>query len=161
MSFFTQIVAIPVWLLVLIIGGMIPLFVQLYKIVVQYRRDEIAREEHAQEERDNLVRWKLSTLSKSVSPGTSSADIAKEKSKEKKADILHVLKIMTEEGDKGMLLKAVADRLNMKTSKVQQAMQRLIDKKLVEEVVGVSGTKYYLTEVGKKYCLKKGFTKAE
>lgn len=161
MSFFTQTVAIPVWLLLLIIGGMIPLLVRLYKNVVQYRRDAIAREEHAQEERDNLVRWKLSTLSKSISPGTAAVDAAKEKSKEKKADILHVLTIMAEEGDKGMLLKAVADRLDIKTSKVQQAMQRLVDKKLVEEVVGVSGTKYYLTEVGKKYCLKKGFIKVE
>ena len=155
MSFLTETVAIPVWLLILIIGGLIPLVVKLIKLFKINKREEISREE-----RDNKVRWKLKTLRKSASPSKTTADVAKEKSREKKIDILYVLKIMAEEGDKGLLLKTAEDRLKIGISKVQQAMKQLINKKLVEEVVGVSGTKYYLTELGNNYCMKKGITKS-
>lgn len=152
MSFLTETVAIPVWLLILIICGLIPLTVKLVKVFKTNKREEISREE-----RDNKVRWKLMTLRQAASPGKTTTDVAKEKSREKKIDILFVLKVMAEEGDKGLLLKTAEDRLKIGASKVQKSMQQLIDKKLVEEVIGVSGTKYYLTEVGKKYCVKKGF----
>ncbi len=152
MSFLIETVAIPVWLLIILIGGMIPLAVKLYKV---FRRDK--QEEKEREARDSEIIMKLKTLRKSAEPSQPVPDVDREKSKEKKTDILHVLMIMAVEGDKGMLLRAIADRMEISTSKVQQAMQKLIDKELVEEVTGVSGTKYYLTEVGKHYCSKKGF----
>ena len=160
MSFLTETVAVPVWLLILLIGGIIPLLVKAYKAFIRFKRGDITREEQAKAERDNLVLMKLRTLKKSAAPSKSVADVAKEKSKEKKTDILHVLQIMAVEGDKGTLLRTVSDRMNISTSKVQQAMQQLTEKQLVEEVTGVSGTRYYLTDVGKKYCRKKGFIKA-
>jgi predicted transcriptional regulator len=113
------------------------------------------------EERDNRVLLKLRTLRKTASPSRPPVDIAKEKSKEKKIDMVHVLKIMSAEGDKGILLKAIADRLKISSHKVQEALQQLTNKKLIEEVVGVSGTKYYLTELGKNYCMKKGIIKSD
>lgn len=160
MSFLTETVAIPVWLLILIIGGLIPLMMKLIKVFKSNKREEITKEE-----RDNRVLLKLRTLRKSASPSKSAAEVAKEKNREKardkKIEMVHVLKIMAVEGDKGVLLKAVADRLNIGNSKVQEAMLQLSNKKLVEEVVGVSGTKYYLTELGKNYCMKKGIIKAQ
>lgn len=155
MSFLTETVAIPVWLLILIIGGLIPLIVRLFKIFKTDKREEITKEE-----RDNRVLLKLRTLRKSASPSRPPVDAAKEKSKEKKIDMVHVLKIMSAEGDKGVLLKAIADRLEISSHKVQEALQQLTNKKLIEEVVGVSGTKYYLTELGKNYCMKKGIIKS-
>ena len=154
MSLFSETVSIPVWLLLLMIVGMIPLFVKLYKLSDRFRRGDIVKEEHG-----DVVLWKLRTIKRSAAPNNPQADYAKEKSREKKSDILHVLKVMAAEGDKGMLLQSVADQMKSGTSKVQQAMQPLIDKKLVEEVVGVSGTKYYLTQLGKNYCASKGFSK--
>ena len=59
-------------------------------------------------------------------------------------------------GDKGILLKSVVDRVNISNANVQRAVQELVKRKIIEEVVGVSGTKYYLTQVGKMYCMKKG-----
>lgn len=155
MSFLTETVAIPVWLLILIISGLIPLVVKLIKASKSNTRDEITMEE-----RDNRVLLKLRTLRKTASPSRPPVDVAKEKSKEKKIDMVHVLKIMSAEGDKGILLKAIADRLKISSHKVQEALQQLINKKLIEEVVGVSGTKYYLTELGKNYCMKKGIIKS-
>ena len=160
MSFLTDTVTIPVWLLILLIGAIVPHLVKWYKVFMRYKRGDIAREEQAREERDNLIMMKLRTIKKSAAPARTVSDVAKEKSREKKTDILHVLMAMASEGDKGMLLKAIADHMNISTTKVQHAMSQLIDKNLVEEVTGVSGTKYYLTDVGKKYCRKKGFIKS-
>jgi len=155
MSFLTETVAIPVWLLILIIGGLTPLILKLYKLFKTGKQEEIIKEE-----RDNRVLLKLRTLRKSASPGKPPVDIAKEKSKEKKIEMVHVLKIMAAEGDKGVLLKAISDRLEISSHKVQEALQQLTNKKLIEEVVGVSGTKYYLTDLGKDFCRNKGITKS-
>ena len=155
MSFLTETVAIPVWLLILIIGGFIPLIVRLFKVFKTEKREEVSREE-----RDSRILLKLKTLRKPASPSQPPVDVAKEKSKEKKIDMVLVLKLMAAEGDKGILLKAIADRLEISSHKVQEALQQLTNKKLIEEVVGVSGTKYYLTDLGKDFCRKKGITKS-
>ena len=154
-SFLTETVVIPVWLLILMIGAVIPLIVKLFKLLIHFRQGEIIREEHS-----DMVLWKLRRTKQPASRNKSASDFAKEKSREKENDILHVLQNMAAESDKGMLLQTIADRMNTGTSRVKQAMLLLINKKLVEEVVGVSGTKYYLTKVGKNYCMRKGFTKA-
>ncbi len=159
MSFLTETVTIPVWLLILMIGGLIPLFMKMIELFSSSKWRKSDRETESREESDRRILLKLRTLKKAAPPSKSVLDVAKEKKQEKKADILHVLKIMAAEGDKGVLLKAIADQLNINTSKVQQAMVQLTDKNLVEEVTGVSGTKYYLTDVGKKYCIKKGFAR--
>jgi len=151
MSFLTETVAIPVWLLILIIGGFIPLIVRLFKVFKTEKREDISRKE-----RDSRVLLKLRTLRKSASPSKPPVDVAKQKSKEKKIDMVLVLKLMAAEGDKGTLLKAIADRLEISSHKVHEALQQLINKKLIEEVVGVSGTKFYLTDLGKDFCRKKG-----
>lgn len=154
-SFLTQTVVIPVWLLILMIGTAVPLFVKLFKLLNHFRQGKIVKEEHS-----DVVLWKLRRVKRSASRNKTAADIAKEKSKEKEDDILHVLKNMAAEGDKGILIQTIADRMNTSTSRVKKAVLLLINKKLVEEVVGVSGTKYYLTKVGNNYCERKGFIKA-
>jgi hypothetical protein len=154
MSFFTETVAIPVWLLLLMIGGIVPLFFKLFKLVNHFRRGEIVREAHS-----DVVLWKVRKVKKTASPKKSATDLAKEKGREKESDIIRVLKAMAAEGDKGVLLKSVTDRVIIGNTSVQKAMQQLVNKKIVEEVVGVSGTKYYLTQVGKIYCVRKGLAK--
>jgi len=155
LSFFTDSVAVPVWLLLIMITGLVPLFMKLVKLVNHLRKGEIVREEH-----NDMVLWRVRAVKPTARPKISSADVEKEKNREKKDEILHVLQVMAVEGDKGMLLQAIADRMKIGTTKVQQAVKPLIDKNLVEEVTGVSGTKYYLTEIGKKYCIKKGFARS-
>jgi predicted transcriptional regulator len=66
-----------------------------------------------------------------------------------------VLKIMLKEGEKGVMMQTIADRMGTNLTKAKQAVTKLVDKKMVDEVVGVSGTKYYLTPLGKDYCQRK------
>lgn len=151
MSFLFHTVAIPVWLLIMMIAAMIPLFVEVYALLMQLKRKEIVKEEDS-----DLVVWKVRSPKQSISPKKTVEEFAREKRHEEKSDIVHVLKIMAHEGDKGILIQSVADRMNVALSKTQSAMKKLVDKKLVEEVVGVSGTKYYLTQLGRNYCTSKG-----
>jgi predicted transcriptional regulator len=151
MSFLSQSVSIPVWLLILLVVAVLPLMLNLYRLVSRFKRGEIVREEHSEE-----VLWKIKNEMHARSPKKTVKDFARDKRNEEKTDIVHVLKIMAKEGEKGILIQSVADRMHITMSKTQQAMKKLVEKKLVEEVVGVSGIKYYLTELGKNYCASKG-----
>lgn len=151
MTFLSQTVTIPAWLLILMIAAMLPYLVILFKLIYRLKSGETVKEVHS-----DMVLWKVKTGKASASPSKSVDDFARDKRREKKADILQVLKIMAKEGEKGILIQSIADRMNSTLSKAQHAMKELVDKKLVDEIIGVSGTKYYLTQLGRNYCTSKG-----
>ena len=159
LSFLTDTVAVPFWLFILLIAGLVPLFYQLFTLVNHFRRGEIVRETE-----DDVVLWKIRNVNKSAAPKKSSTDISKEqeqeKQKEKESNINQVLEVVASGGERGILLKSIVDRVSISSANVNRAVQELVDKKIVEEVAGVSGTKYYLTQVGKMYCAKKGLGKS-
>lgn len=152
MSFLTTSVAVPVWLLILLIAGFTPLLFKLYRLAQAFRRGNIIKEEQ-----EDVVVWKIRSSKPTASAKKAISDIARDKRHEEKADIAHVLKIMASQGERGILIRSLADQMQVNLSKAQLAIGKLVDKKLVEEVVGVSGTKYYLTQLGRNYCSSKGF----
>ena len=77
------------------------------------------------------------------------------KEQDDKQNLVQVLKILIQEGDRGVLMQTIADRMGTNRSNTQQAMQKLVKNKMVDEVIGVSGTKYYLTQQGRDYCKQK------
>ena len=160
LSFLTNTVAVPVWLFIVLIAGLVPVFYQLFKMFSHFNRGEIVRESGSD---DDMELLKIRTVKKSASPSKSSTEMSKEqeqeKEKEKESNINQVLKIVAAEGDKGVLLKSVVDRVDISDANVQRAVQELASRKIIEEVTGVSGTKYFLTQVGKIYCTKKGLGK--
>lgn len=155
MSFLFDSVSIPVWLLLLMIVAMIPLFMKLYQL---WRGSKEEKEPQMQESQSVLMR--LVTIGRSVAPGKPAVDIAKLRNQEQKTNMARVLKVMAPEGDKGMLLQSIADRMSTTSSAAKEAIERLMEKQLIEEVPGISGTKYYLTQTGKNYCASKGLLKA-
>jgi predicted transcriptional regulator len=150
MSFLTQPVTIPMWFLIMMNIVVIALLGKLFSLVFRYRRGDISKEEH-----DNMVVWKVKTARSSAVPKKSVKDVAKEKEREDKQDLVQALKILLQEGDKGVMMQTIADRMGTSRSDTQRAMQKLAKKNMVEEVVGVSGTKYYLTQEGLDYCRRK------
>jgi YesN/AraC family two-component response regulator len=159
LSFLTDTVAVPFWLFILLIAGLVPLFYQLFTLVNHFRRGEIVRETD-----DDVVLWKIRNVKKSASPKKSSTDISKEqeqeKQNEKESNINQVLMVVASGGERGILLKSIVDRVSISSANVNRAVKELVDRKIIEEVAGVSGTKYYLTQVGKMYCAKKGLGKS-
>lgn len=155
MSFLTHPITIPMWFLIMMNIIVVALLGKVFMLVYRYKRGEISKEEHS-----NMVVWKIRTK-RSAAPKTPKSDTPTEEDKEKvkeredKQDIVQVLKILIQEGDRGVLMQTIADRMGANRSHAQRAMQKLVTNKMVDEVVGVSGTKYYLTQLGKDYCKQK------
>lgn len=147
MSFLSQTVPIPLWLFILMVAAMLPVLVKLMSLFFQFRRGDIVKEEQS-----DMVVWKIKNQRRIATPKTTPADIAAQKKHAEKADLVGVLKILLKEGDKGVRLQTVSDQMGTGLPKVQQAMHKLVAKKLVDEVAGMSGTKYYLTQLGMEYC---------
>jgi len=150
MSFFLQSVSIPMWFLVMMNIIVLLLLVKLFQLVSRFNRGEITKEEHS-----DMVVWKVKNKRRSPSPDKLSAKKDMEKEREKKDELAHVLKILLKDGEKGVLMQTIADRMGTNIANAQHAMDKLVENKLVDEVVGVSGTKFYLTQSGKDYCRSK------
>ncbi|MBI1424614.1 MAG: hypothetical protein GC149_14300 [Gammaproteobacteria bacterium] len=149
MSFFTQSVSIPIWFLIMMNVIVVALLVKLFLLVNRYNRGEITKEEHS-----DMVVWTIRTKD-SAKPKTTPVIPDEEKKREKKEDLVQVLKVLIKEGERGVLKQTITDRMGSNRANTQRALEVLVEKKLVEEVNGMSGTKYYLTQAGRDYCKSK------
>lgn len=71
-----------------------------------------------------------------------------------------VLKTLSLNGDAGMLIQSIADKLEIKSNEIKSSLAYLEDNDFVEAVTTSSGSKYYLSSRGKKYCIKRGYISA-
>ncbi|VAW93696.1 hypothetical protein MNBD_GAMMA21-3050 [hydrothermal vent metagenome] len=149
MSFFSATVTIPIWFLIMMNVIVLLLLAKLFWLLYRYKQGDIIKEEHS-----DMVVWKIKNR-KSSRPSKSSTPVDEDKDIEKKEELIKVLKILLKEGDKGVMMQTFADRMGVNTTHAQHAMSKLVETKMVDEVVGVSGTKYYLTQSGKDYCRRK------
>lgn len=150
MSFLSYTLPIPLWLFLIMLAFMAPTLIRLARLGYRIKRGELVKEEQG----DTVV-WKVQNRVRAPKAGKRTSDREDEKKRETKERLAQVLKILLKEGDKGALMKTIADRMDISMVNAQHAMKMLIDRQLVEEVTGVSGTKYYLTEAGKAYCRRK------
>ena len=150
MSFLLQSVSIPMWFLIMMNVVVLLLLANLFWLVYRYNRGEITKEEHS-----DMVVWTVKSRKKPAKPQTPPDSSNKKKEQDKKADLVQVLKVLLKEGEKGVLMQTIADRMGTNITNAQHAMNKLVENKMVDEVVGVSGTKYYLTQAGRDYCRRK------
>lgn len=150
MSFFLQSVSIPMWFLIMMNIIVILLLAKLFRLFYRFNRGEITKEEHS-----DMVVWTVKNRKRTAPPKKSSTKLDEVKERDKKSELVKVLKILLQEGEKGILMQTIADRMGSSISNAQHAMNKLVDKKMVDEVIGMSGTKFYLTQLGKDYCRRK------
>ncbi len=150
MSFFSATVTIPVWFLIMMNIIVLLLLAKLFWLIYRYKQGDIIKEEHS-----DMVVWKIKSRKPVAAPNKSSTYLTDEKDNEKKDELIKVLKILLKEGEKGVLMQTIADRMSTNIANAQHAMNKLVDNKMVDEVIGVSGTKFYLTQEGKDYCRRK------
>ena len=150
MSFLIQSVSIPIWFLIMMNVIVILLLLKLFELVHKFNRGDIVKEEH-----DDMVVWKIKTKKPTSTAIKLSTEASDEKERKQKEELVQILKILLKEGDKGVLMQTIADRMETNTTKAKHTISKLVDKKMVDEVVGVSGIKYYLTQLGRDYCLRK------
>ena len=78
---------------------------------------------------------------------------------DKKKIIRTVLLEIVERGEVGVLATSVSDKLGIRKLDASDALTYLIKNKYVDSVNSPIGVKFYLTEVGRKYCLSKEFNR--
>ena len=75
----------------------------------------------------------------------------------KKQNIRAVLLEIAERGATGVLPVSISDKTNVNHQDTASALAYLTRQNYAEAINSPSGMKYYLTEVGRKYCISKEF----
>ncbi|MFK5915369.1 MAG: hypothetical protein QM484_13440 [Woeseiaceae bacterium] len=73
----------------------------------------------------------------------------------KKKNISQALKQVAEAGEVGILPKTISDRCGISSIDAGNAVNYLVDKKYVDIIESTHGKKYYLTDLGRRYCINK------
>ena len=170
MSFFFQIITVPDWFIVFVLASASPLwfkwFIKFYKkfiktgvLLKKFKRAK----SNADMKGDVLKKATEHWNANSELSHLSDSQIKKRKSAKntldsvKKQNIRMVLKVLADAGDKGILPKSISDASGLNTSEAANALDYLIEKKYAEVINSTNGAKYYLTALGKKYCINKKY----
>lgn len=164
MSFFFETFSVPLWFLVFTFGCAAPLWIRWYKIIYKkiishnYFEDKIDGFEES-----SLFQKATDNRNSSVDYDLKSSELKKSRKEHlvKSADqpyIKIVLKTLAKHGDAGMLSQSIADKLEVSSNKIKSSLLYLEENEFVDAVAGSGmGTKYYLSDRGKKYCIKRGY----
>ena len=170
MSFFFATIEIPFWFIVFIFASAAPLWIKLYKkfhkkFIVTGLLNKIFR--HAK----SKAEIKIDVLKKATDhwnennefPAFTESKVEKRTTvkkpidKVKKKNIKEVLKVLVEAGEIGVLSKSVSDKTNIKNLETANALTYLTGKKYAEVINSTNETKYYLTDLGRRYCINKKY----
>lgn len=185
MSFFFETVAIPFWFIVFVFASAAPMWTKWYVsfhkkyiktgVLINKLRGKKStaemKEEVLKKATDNWnANSELSGFSDSGFSGFADSEVTKAKPKTtkrksvkkeidpvKKQNIRKVLKVLADGGETGVLPKSISDKTNIRTIDTKSALSYLTEKKYAEEINSTNGTKYYLTELGRKYCINKKY----
>lgn len=170
MSFVLDTVAIPFWFIFFILASATPLWIQWYKIfhkkfiVTGILQRKFQRAKSSAEMKVDILK-KATDYSNENSEFTGFTKSESKQQKEpkkkidpvKKQNITSVLKMLAESGETGVLSKTVADRNNISSIEATGSLTYLMDKKYAEQINSTTGTKYYLTDLGRRYCINKRY----
>ena len=157
MSFFFQTIAIPFWFVFFVFASATPLWIKWYKkfhnkfIITGVLQRKFRREKTATDP------WNENS---GFSGFSESTDIKRKPLKKridptKKKNIQTVLKMLAASGEVGILAKSLSDKAKINSIETTSALSYLIEKKYAESINATTGTKYYLTDLGRRYCINK------
>jgi predicted transcriptional regulator len=170
MSFFFETIAIPFWFIVFIFASATPLWLRWYKkfhkkfIVTGILQKKFRGAKSVAEMKMDILKKATEHWNENSDlTGLSETKVKKRKTVKKNIDpakkqnIQTVLKVLADAGEKGILPKSVSDNLNINTIETSNALTYLMEKKYAEEINSTNGTKYYLTDLGRRYCINKKY----
>jgi len=183
MSFLFETVAIPFWFIVFVFASAAPLWTRWYlKFHKKYIKTGvllkiIRRKKSNIEQKEDILKkatdhWnansELSGFSDSGFSGFADSEVTKPKTAKrkpakkeidpvKKQNIRATLKVLAESGETGILPRSISDKTDIAVLDVNAALKYLLEKKYAEVLNGASGMKYYLTDLGRKYCINKKY----
>ncbi len=176
MSFLFETIALPFWFIVFFIGSAMPLWIKWYKFFykkyivtgILQKKFQSATTSAEDMKKDVLKKatehWDESGEASDFLGGSFESKPAKKRKvvkksvdSSKKKNIRAVLTVLAEAGETGILPKSISDKTDINTLETNSALTYLTEKEYVEEINSTNGTKYYLTKLGKQYCLNKKY----
>ena len=168
MSFLFSTFPVPLWFLIFAFASAAPLWLKWYRLF--YKKvifEKILKNDFFNAE--EVIDEEASVFKKATDNWNTNAEHdrkAKELKKSKREFeansaeqpyVKIVLKTLALNGDAGMLIQSIADKLEIKSNEIKSSLSYLEKNEFVEVVAAGSGTKYYLAARGKKYCIKRGY----
>ncbi len=170
MSFFFETIAIPFWFIVFVVGSATPLWLKWYKkfhdkfIATGVLQKKFRRAKSVAEMKVDILKKATDNWNEnSELSGFSGSKVQKKKHVKKSIDqvkkhnIKSVLKVLAEHGEIGVLPRSISDVTGITIIDTKNALSYLIEKKYAEEINSTNGVKYYLTSLGRKYCVNKKY----
>ena len=170
MSFFFDTISIPFWFIVFIFGSAAPLWLKWYKkfynkfIVTGLLKKIFRRTKSAAEKKVDILKKATDHWNEnSELSGFADGAVKQKKTLKKKIDpirkqnIQTVLKMLAASGETGILSKSISDKTDISSLDTTNALTYLTDKKYAELINSTNGKKYYLTDLGRRYCINKQF----
>ena len=168
MSFFFETISIPFWFIVFIFGSAAPLWLKWYKrfynkfIVTGLLKKIFRRTKSAAEMKIEILKKATNHWNENseLSAFTDSSVKQKKTLKKnidpvRKQNIRTVLKMLATSGETGILSKSISDKTDIRLLDTENALMYLTDKKYAELINSTNGKKYYLTDLGRRYCINK------
>jgi hypothetical protein len=170
MSFLFETISIPFWFIVFIIGSASILWIRWYKIFhKKFIITGVLQKKIKQAK--TVTETKMDVLKKATdnwNANNETSDFSKKQSKKrkvakkdidpvKKNNIRMVIRILADGGETGVLPKSISDKASINSVETNSALTYLTEKKYIEAINSTSGEKYYLTELGKQYCINKKY----
>lgn len=174
MSFFFQTIAIPFWFIVFILASATPLWIKWYKkfhkkfIATGILQKKFRRAKSSSEMKEDILKKATDHWNEnSELSGFTDSKSKKRKGPKKKIDpvkkqnIIIALKMVAASGERGILSKTLSDEAQINSIETTSALVYLTEKKYVEAINATTGTRYYLTDLGRRYCINKRIPLAE
>lgn len=168
MFFIFDTIEIPFWFIVFVLASAAPIWIKWYK---KFHKKFIVTGLLAKRlnKAKSVAEMKMEVFNKATNhwdenselSGHSKNKVSKRKKPKKEIDpvkkqnIQTVLKMLAEAGETGILPKSISDKANIPSLDVTNALIYITEKNFAEELNSTNGTKYYLTDLGRRYCLNK------
>ena len=166
MSFIFETMPVPLWFLFFALASATPLWIQCYKKFYQkfiktgILKRKLHKVKETAEDKVDILKKATDNWNASVDEERKKGEVAKKPVNEANQPYVKiVLKTLSSKGEAGMLIQSIADALNISSNEIKSSLTYLEENDFVESVTGASGTKYYLAERGRNYCIKRGYIK--
>ena len=168
MSFLLETFPVPLWFLIFSFACATPLWIKWYKFLYkklirsEFIKKKLNDFDESVDEDISILQKATDNWNASVEHDLKTEELKKSKRKHEATSIEQpyvkiVLKTLALNGDAGMLIQSIADNLEIKSNEIKSSLAYLEKNEFVEAVTAGSGTKYYLADRGKKYCIKRGY----
>ena len=168
MSFLFSTFTVPLWFLIFAFACAAPLWIRWYRwfhkkvIVGKILNNDFFNAEETIDEEASVFQKATDNWNASVEHERKTEDLKKSKQKHdantvEQPYVKIVLKALALNGDAGMLVQSIADKLEIKSNDIKSSLLYLEKNEFVEVVEAGNGSKYYLAARGKKYCIKQGY----